>query len=84
MRFGKWFILLCLAVGLSACSQGDKQAASDEEPKVLTAKLAAPESAAKNEKAVIKATVLYGKSRLQMPMRWSLNAGRPGARKIAS
>ncbi|MDI5789648.1 hypothetical protein PO124_18160 [Bacillus licheniformis] len=33
----KWFILLCLAVGLSACSQGDKQAASDEEPKVLTA-----------------------------------------------
>ena len=26
---------------------GDKQAASDEEPKVLTAKLAAPESAAK-------------------------------------
>ena len=60
MRLGKWFILLCLAVGLSACSQGDKQAASDEEPKVLTAKLAAPESAAKNEKAVIKATVSYG------------------------
>lgn len=47
MRLGKWFILLCLAVGLSACSQGDKQAASDEEPKVLTAKLAAPEAAAK-------------------------------------
>ena len=56
MRFGKWFILLCLAVGLSACSQGDKQAASDEEPKVLTAKLAAPESAAKNEKAVMPET----------------------------
>lgn len=84
MRFGKWFILLCLAVGLSACSQGDKQAASDEEPKVLTAKLAAPESAAKNEKAVIKATVLYGEEPVADADEVSLNAGRPGARKIAS
>ncbi|MFN2747517.1 MULTISPECIES: FixH family protein [Bacillus] len=60
MRWGKWIVLLFLAIGLTACGQTEKPAASDENPKVLTAKLSAPEQVAKNEKAVIKATVLYG------------------------
>lgn len=60
MRLGKWLIFLVLMGGLSACSQADKPATSAEEPKVLTAKLSAPKQAAKNERAVIKASVLYG------------------------
>lgn len=60
MRWGKWLIIVFLAIGLSACGQTEKPAASDEEPKVLTAKLSAPEQIAKDEKAVIKASVLYG------------------------
>ncbi|KKB73226.1 MULTISPECIES: FixH family protein [Bacillus] len=60
MRLGKWVILFVLTAGLSACGQADKPASTEQEPKLLTAKLTAPEHADKNEKAVIKASVLYG------------------------